>query len=385
MSSPASSKQGSQEPGTPLETDAPNALPDVPPAVPQGTSATEQNMTAVQILRNRGMHDAADVLEQALRAGNAGTDPVVVVNDPGSGEEGEGKDKDAMQEDAKPLAKRRASARIAKQSQHATMSVQEMATKSAPKGVAAAAAQAAAPSTSAAATATTASSTTTGKKGGRGKSPAARSPTVATSKGGAKQADATGSTAAEPSADAGADLSWVNDAIGALSAFVSSSTKQQAAGAPLTPDEAAPQMSPELLAALSRAGMTIEEALARDPTDKQRGYKELEEWVDGALDMYRPEFRPILFPMFLYFYLELVQQAHSEAAQHFFETYSPPLMSSHAAIVNHLKSIKLPHLLGQDELAQRYLDEKYVIRMSRSAFGLLLGWLMEGSGGEAMG
>ncbi|KIO20458.1 hypothetical protein M407DRAFT_220655 [Tulasnella calospora MUT 4182] len=144
-------------------------------------------------------------------------------------------------------------------------------------------------------------------------------------------------------------------------------------------------MSPELLAALSRAGMTIEEALARDPTDKQRGYKELEEWVDGALDMYRPEFRPILFPMFLYFYLELVQQAHSEAAQHFFETYSPPLMSTHAQILNHLKSIKLPHILAQDEHAQRYLDEKYVIRMSRSAFGLLLGWLMEGSGGEAMG
>ncbi len=34
---------------------------------------------------------------------------------------------------------------------------------------------------------------------------------------------------------------------------------------------------------------------------------------------------------------------------------------------------------------QRFRDEKYVIRMSRSGFGLLVGWLTEGVGGEASG
>jgi transcription initiation factor TFIID subunit 5 len=36
-------------------------------------------------------------------------------------------------------------------------------------------------------------------------------------------------------------------------------------------------------------------------------------------------------------------------------------------------------------LAQRFRDEKYVVRMSRSGFGLLVGWLTEGVGGEAFG
>jgi len=38
-----------------------------------------------------------------------------------------------------------------------------------------------------------------------------------------------------------------------------------------------------------------------------------------------------------------------------------------------------------DELAQRFREEKYVIKMSRSGFGLLVGWLTEGVGGEALG
>ena len=33
-----------------------------------------------------------------------------------------------------------------------------------------------------------------------------------------------------------------------------------------------------------------EEILSLDPTDKQEGFKELEAWVDGSLDMYRVSF-----------------------------------------------------------------------------------------------
>ncbi|KAG6814093.1 hypothetical protein H0H92_003140 [Tricholoma furcatifolium] len=69
-----------------------------------------------------------------------------------------------------------------------------------------------------------------------------------------------------------------------------------------------------------------EEILSLDPTDKQEGFRELEAWVDGSLDMYR-----------------------------------------------------------NDELAQRFRNEKFSVRMSRSGFSLLVGWLTEGVGGEASG
>ncbi|KAJ7786239.1 TFIID and SAGA subunit [Mycena metata] len=106
-----------------------------------------------------------------------------------------------------------------------------------------------------------------------------------------------------------------------------------------------------LLASIGSVG--AEDILSLDPTDKQEGFRELEAWVDGSLDMYRPEFRPILFPIFCHFYLDLIQRGLKEAAIKFYSSFAP--------------------------------DEKYVVRMSRSGFGLLVGWLTEGVGGEAFG
>lgn len=41
--------------------------------------------------------------------------------------------------------------------------------------------------------------------------------------------------------------------------------------------------------------------------------------------------------------------------------------------------------MRHDELALRFRSEKYAVRMSRSGFGLLVGWLTEGIGGEPLG
>ncbi len=43
-----------------------------------------------------------------------------------------------------------------------------------------------------------------------------------------------------------------------------------------------------LIASIGSVG--AEEVLSLDPTDKQEGFRELEAWVDGSLDMYRVSF-----------------------------------------------------------------------------------------------
>ncbi|KAF8971402.1 TFIID and SAGA subunit [Flammula alnicola] len=138
-----------------------------------------------------------------------------------------------------------------------------------------------------------------------------------------------------------------------------------------------------LIASIGSVG--AEELLSLDPTDKQEGFRELEAWVDGSLDMYRPEFRPILFPIFCHFYLDLIQHGFKDGASRFFTTFSESLAPSHKATLHHLSTLLLPAHVQNDELAQRFRNEKYAIRMSRSGFGLLVGWLTEGVGGEAMG
>jgi len=117
----------------------------------------------------------------------------------------------------------------------------------------------------------------------------------------------------------------------------------------------------------------------------------------------QPEFRPILFPIFCHFYLDLIQHGFKDAgtykcwmlrqtcnlqmfsAQRFFQTFSASLSPSHSSVLHHLSTLLLPAHAQNDELAQRFRNEKYTIKMSRSGFGLLVGWLTEGYGGEALG
>ena len=69
----------------------------------------------------------------------------------------------------------------------------------------------------------------------------------------------------------------------------------------------------------------------------------------------------------------------------FFSTFSPSLSPVHEATLHHLSTLLLPIHVQSDEVAQRFRNEKYTVRMSRSGFGLLVGWLTEGFGGEAPG
>ncbi|KAG8877972.1 Transcription initiation factor TFIID subunit 5 [Tulasnella sp. 332] len=374
----------SQEPPTPSSAlHANTTLPDIASLTTEPSDGN-QNAIVLQWMKARGLHESAKRLEEEIRSGRAGTEPVVIVNDSDTGgadSEG-GKDgKDSPAETLKQATNRRMSTRLQNQAQKPSITPQELVKRTAPR--AATAAQAS--SSNAAASSSTALAT--GKKGARGKSPVAKSPSVSTqpnlkgtlntsvnlSKAGA----AARKSPTPSSAPATPDLTQLYSTLAPLMAA-------GAPGASQTKEESQTTTA-SLMATLNRAGMTIDEAMAKDPTDKQQGYRDLEAWVDGALDMYRPEFRPILFPVFVHFYLELILDGFKTAATHFFETYSPSLMTTHTSTLQQLSTITLPHHVNENELAQRFRNEKYVIRMSRSGFGLMLGWLMEGSGGEAAG
>jgi hypothetical protein len=60
-------------------------------------------------------------------------------------------------------------------------------------------------------------------------------------------------------------------------------------------------------------------------------------------------------------------------------------MTSHRPTLHHLSTLTLPAHVQNDDLAQRFKSEKYVVKMSRSGLSLLIGWLTEGSSGEGTG
>lgn len=58
---------------------------------------------------------------------------------------------------------------------------------------------------------------------------------------------------------------------------------------------------------------------------------------------------------------------------------------NHRVILERLSALTMPLHVAQSDLARRYREEKYVVRLSKSGKDLLLGWLTDGVGGEDMG
>ena len=82
-----------------------------------------------------------------------------------------------------------------------------------------------------------------------------------------------------------------------------------------------------------------------------------------------------------------VRSHHScyNPARDFYTTFSTSLCPVHHSTLHHLSTITLPYHVQTDEITQRFRSEKYTVRMSRSGFSLLIGWLTEGFGGEPTG
>lgn len=57
----------------------------------------------------------------------------------------------------------------------------------------------------------------------------------------------------------------------------------------------------------------------------------------------------------------------------------------HSSTLHRLSTLRLPAHVQHDEIANRFRNVKYAVRMSRTGFNLLVGWLTEGIGGEGNG
>lgn len=57
----------------------------------------------------------------------------------------------------------------------------------------------------------------------------------------------------------------------------------------------------------------------------------------------------------------------------------------HSSILSRFQKLHLPIHVQNDELANRFRTVKYAVRMSRTGFNLLVGWLTDGIGGEGSG
>ncbi|KPV77868.1 uncharacterized protein RHOBADRAFT_34081 [Rhodotorula graminis WP1] len=115
-----------------------------------------------------------------------------------------------------------------------------------------------------------------------------------------------------------------------------------------------------------------------DPPSWEKGYQGLRTFVDNSLDIHRPELSPLLLPLFVHSYLDLVLVGYRDAADHFLARFAPDHSPLYPGLVRLLASLRLATHVTENEQAMRWRHERYHVRLSERGWGLLLGWLQGG-------
>lgn len=109
----------------------------------------------------------------------------------------------------------------------------------------------------------------------------------------------------------------------------------------------------------------------------RNAYVMVRDWVERSLDLYKPELRRFLYPIFVHSFLDLVSQNSVEAASNFYEEFSGEHEAAHASDLQELRAITLPEHAAQNHVALLFRNKKYRLSVSRTVFDLLLHHLHE--------
>lgn len=107
-----------------------------------------------------------------------------------------------------------------------------------------------------------------------------------------------------------------------------------------------------------------------------RAYSMLKNWIDSSLELYKPELSRIIYPIFIYVFLQLVIKDPLQARR-FFDKYSVDYKALHGSEINRLFSVNSVDHIKENELAQGFQTNKYKITISRTTLNLLLYFLNE--------
>lgn len=112
------------------------------------------------------------------------------------------------------------------------------------------------------------------------------------------------------------------------------------------------------------------------PQNYIRAFTMLKNWIDSSLELYKSELNYILYPIFIYMFLELVKK-DVIMARRFFDKYSPDFKILHNSEINRLFSVNSVDHIKENEIASAFQNNRYKITISKTVFSLLLYFLTE--------
>ncbi|KAI9734204.1 MAG: Transcription initiation factor TFIID subunit 5 [Cirrosporium novae-zelandiae] len=182
-----------------------------------------------------------------------------------------------------------------------------------------------------------------------------------------------------------------------------SSAPSNAAGQAQPPTMSQQNLNSIVLEYLNKKGYTRTEATLRkesanidaegrpipDPEDNNgtkytRAFDMTRRWIEDNIDIYKPELRKILWPLFVYSFLTLVITFYPDDSKNFFTTFKDLFGQEHESDLLKLQHIALPDHVDTNAVAQLYQKNKYRLRFTKTAFNTLIQFLesKESEGGK---
>ncbi|KJK90112.1 Transcription initiation factor TFIID subunit 5 [Metarhizium anisopliae BRIP 53284] len=122
-------------------------------------------------------------------------------------------------------------------------------------------------------------------------------------------------------------------------------------------------------------GKPIQQLANIGPKKYQKAFKLLKEWVDNNLELYKFELSKLLWPMFVYAFLELAGHGYTEDAKTFLKELSSYFQPVHADDLKTFSTIALPQHVAENPTAKLYKENKYRIPLNQHATGDLFNFL----------
>ncbi|KAJ4148354.1 hypothetical protein LMH87_002829 [Akanthomyces muscarius] len=126
---------------------------------------------------------------------------------------------------------------------------------------------------------------------------------------------------------------------------------------------------------LGSDGKPIHQPATLGPKKYGKAYRLLKMWVFNNLDIYKFELSKLLWPVFVYSYIALVESGYTEDAKIYLKDMGPQFQTAHADDLKTFATVTLPAHTAENPVIQLYKNNKYRIPLNQHATGDLFNFL----------
>ncbi|KAG4029096.1 hypothetical protein MFRU_017g00330 [Monilinia fructicola] len=120
---------------------------------------------------------------------------------------------------------------------------------------------------------------------------------------------------------------------------------------------------------LDRDGKPIQDRAEDLGTAKySKGFRLLSNWIESNLDIYKFELRRLLWPIFVYSFIELITDLYTADGKAFLNEFKEQFQQVHADEITTFETISLPQQIADNTITRLYKSSKYRIPLNTHVY-----------------